>query len=1337
MAFDQSTRNRLQKFVSDARGLLSEEFSRQLQNDYGLDPHSGTVTPVESLGHLDDTRRETARILRDTLAHYLASSPSGGVREALGRIVREQAFTVLNRLAALRMAESRGILIESVGNGYQSKGFQLYERLAGPGLGETGETYRCYLFSIFDEFALDLKVLFDRFSPQGRLFPRETSLLDLLKLLNDSELAHLWAEDESIGWVYQYFNSKEERKKMRDESAAPRNSRELAVRNQFFTPRYVVEFLTDNTLGRIWYEMTQGETSLKESCRYLVRRSNEFFLKAGEKAPGQTGGDETLSQEELLKQPVYVQSRLLKDPRTLRMLDPACGSMHFGLYAFDLYEQIYDEAWELELRLGSKAFVREGGLNPLIESYPDKEAFLKDVPRLIIEHNIHGIDIDPRATQIAGLSLWLRAQRSWHNQGVKPVDRPRITRSNIVCAEPMPGEKELLREFTASLEVPALGYLVEQVFDKMQLAGEAGSLLKIEEEIRGIIAEAKRLWKAGPKLTQMGLFGETPTKREQIDLPLDFSGITDERFWESAEEKLYQALQEYAEVAGEHGYQRRLFAEDASRGFAFIDLCRKRFEVAVMNPPFGASSLLSEKYIARNYQLSKNDIYGCFIDSALNRRTETGLIAAITSRTWMFLPRRQDIRLGVIDAKSFVHCLADLGLGVLDAAMVETCAFVLKPKEQTQKGTFVRLLDVGEDNKPSILLDAVCNSSNPRRFDVEQTRFKLLPGAPFAYWISNSLFELLANSSRLDDELEIGPGLTTRDNERFLRSPLEVPRDSISNHWFWFAKGGSFSPYYFDTELVLNYVADGREVKAWIASFGESVTTFIANQKFYFRSGFTYPRVTVKGFNVRVLRPGHIFAEKGISIFSKKLDTPPSIGLLAYLNSSLVQELLLLMAPSRSWEKTFVANLPLYKGSMLKLENYASQIISILTATYSSNPISNLFIRPKISSTLSVAVKNIELEQHKDSSTVRDYAKASSDIVRIELGALLPENDEFLNDVWEAAFTITTPFDYCTILLDYIFGCIYGRWDIRFTTGENSAPELPAPFASLPICPPGMLQNANSLPAEPQDVPAVYPLRISWSGILVDDEGYKEDIATRIREAIEVIWKENAGDIEHEACEMLEARSLRDYLCKANGFFADHLKRYSKSRREAPIYWPLSTSTGSYTLWIYYHRLNDQTLYTCVMDYVEPKLRDVAAELGNLRQKGSGRSRDDEKKLEKLQDLEMELQEFRDELLRLARLPWKPNLNDGVQITAAPLWKLFQLPKWKKTLKETWEKLEKGDYDWAHLAYSIWPDRVKKKCITDKSLAIAHGLEELYVEPPASAKKKLGKKAAVIDEEGE
>jgi hypothetical protein len=278
-----------------------------------------------------------------------------------------------------------------------------------------------------------------------------------------------------------------------------------------------------------------------------------------------------------------------------------------------------------------------------------------------------------------------------------------------------------------------------------------------------------------------------------------------------------------------------------------------------------------------------------------------------------------------------------------------------------------------------------------------------------------------------------------------------------------------------------------------------------------------------------------------------------------------------------------------------------------------------------------------------------------------------------------------------------------------------------------------MLQSEPGLPAVPEDVPASYPLRISWPGILVDDDGHPEDIERRVREAVQVIWQDRADAIEQEAATILQVRSLREYFRKPTGFFDDHLKRYSKSRRVAPIYWPLSTPSGSYTIWLYYHRLTDQTLYSCVNDFVDPKLKQVAERVDRLG-KATGRSNADERELEQLSTLLLELQDFRTELLRIARF-WKPNLNDGVQITAAPLWKLFRHNQWQKRLRETWEKLEAGEYDWAHLAYSIWPERVRDKCRTDKSLAIAHDLEDVYIAPPAPAKKGRGKRKATPEEQ--
>jgi hypothetical protein len=192
---------------------------------------------------------------------------------------------------------------------------------------------------------------------------------------------------------------------------------------------------------------------------------------------------------------------------------------------------------------------------------------------------------------------------------------------------------------------------------------------------------------------------------------------------------------------------------------------------------------------------------------------------------------------------------------------------------------------------------------------------------------------------------------------------------------------------------------------------------------------------------------------------------------------------------------------------------------------------------------------------------------------------------------------------------------------------------------------------------------------------------------------------------------------------KPGGFFNTHLTQYSKNRRSAPIYWPLSTESGSYTLWIYYHRLDDQILFKCVSDFVEPKIKELDREIEQLHKdvgdSGKVKYRAD---VEKLKDFYQEMVDFRDELLRVAKF-YKPDLNDGVIINAAPLWKLFGLKKWQKSCKACWEKLEAGEYDWSHMAMNLHPDQVHEKCKSDKSLAIAHGLEELYVEPENPKKK--------------
>ncbi|SDL24315.1 hypothetical protein SAMN05660860_00131 [Geoalkalibacter ferrihydriticus] len=1340
MAFDKPTRNRLAKFVADARRVIADEFTEQFQSLYGISA-KGDLAPLDKLSHLDDIGLATAALLRERIDYLVKTHPDDkdGRKAAVDRLAREQAFTVLNRLAAIRMAEKRDLIVESVGRGYQSRGFKVFETVAGSALGDTYHRYRRYLFCLFDELAVDLGVLFDRRSPQALLFPREPVVLALLDLLHSADLEPLWAEDETIGWIYQYYNDPEERKKMRKESAAPRNSRELAVRNQFFTPRYVVEFLTDNTLGRIWYEMTQGQTRLAEQCRYLVRRPTEIFLAEGEIAP-ETPDQEGLSQEALLKQPVHIPYRPLKDPRDIRLLDPACGSMHFGLYAFDLFETIYEEAWD-------------NGFCPALQiTYVSKEDFLKDVPRLIIEHNINGIDIDPRAVQIAGLSLWLRAQKAWQARNVNPVDRPRVRRSNIVCAEPMPGSPEMLQDFVTTLDPPLIGELVKTVFDKMQLAGEAGSLLKIEEEIRTAIDRARREW-----LKQQGdLFTRMDSSQEE--------------FFNPAEQQVIDALRAYAEQADAGSYQRRLFADDAARGFAFIDLCRKRYDAVVMNPPFGEWSAQYKNLARDAFPNSYNDILAAFIERGGQLLRHGGHLGAITSRTCFFLSSFEKWRERVILSFLKPEIIADLGLGVMDAAMVEAAAYVLSipmdPRQKSEMNCFRALNEQDPARKIQSMVASILKGSRPENYYIiNPSSFFVVPGAPFNYWVPDRIRSAFRSFPSFEPNTGVvRVGTQTSNDERFVRTWWEVKESSIirrpnspvgNDAWVAFSKGGGMSRFYCDFPLVVNWHRDGKEIKDFNENTGSNKgghwSRNVRSIEYYFMPGLTWG-MRASALGICAMPSGCIFSTNAYGCFP--VEDP--LIVLAILSSQPAAYLIDMMLEREGFSK-FVPGIvqrlpfPKYIPPEVRevLRDAALNLWKSVRDERSWSETSYSFegtLIPDKTKKLNACFKDYRLtieklendqmlhENRINSVTYSIYLFTGEDRTVIEKrfsshsekgseGSSSRKEDE------DVSLSDTT--SYVQNLVSFALGTIFGRWEVRYSTGQRQVSNLPGLFEALPICPPGMLQNAEGLPAEPKDVPADYPLRISWPGILVDDENHPEDIVARIREAIEVIWKDRGEAIEQEACEILGVKSLRDYFRRPATFFADHLKRYSKSRRQAPIYWPLSTKSGSYTLWLYYHRLTDQTLHTCLADFLDPKIRKVQSELDALTASGQSGTRAGE-----LREFLDELKDLRDEIERIIKLPWKPNLNDGVLITASPLWKLFRLPKWQKDLKVCWEKLEKGEYDWAHLAYSIWPTRVEDVCKKDRSIAIAHGLEHLCKVAPPKAKGTRGrKKVSPVTEE--
>jgi hypothetical protein len=733
---------------------------------------------------------------------------------------------------------------------------------------------------------------------------------------------------------------------------------------------------------------------------------------------------------------------------------------------------------------------------------------------------------------------------------------------------------------------------------------------------------------------------------------------------------------------------------------------------------------------------------------------------------------------------------------------------------------FIRLLR--HEDKDKALAESIAAVREGRDeselYTVLPESFRQVPNTTFCYWVSNRIRSLFKKLPPFENEgRTVKVGLQTGDDFRFVRLWWEVPAERIldsfkstlcsgknkewteerikefqawccrrtyeGKYWSPFAKGGEYSPYYADIHLVVNWEREGFEMKVFTSSV-------IRNPDYYFRPGLTWPRSTVKGLNMRILHAGCVFADKGPAGFVHKVtEISSTIGL---FNSECYQLLLGLQQGSRAWEVGTIQKTAVPDNSRLNgliLLEASQKIWSLKRSLGMNDDTSHVFSLPALlksyeKSLTEITVKQRKLIEEKEAELRR--IKAEIDDIIFELYGFTEEErkvvdslqgtgvtaketeiEESDNKDKEETNTETSADNRILLsshLISWCFGLIFYRWDIRLALNPDLATKLADPFDPLPVCPPGILQGPDGLPATPGNIvseewlkarpnaitippegsvkrPTIkdeeYPVTLCWEGILVDDPDHEADIIRRMRLAFEVIWKDKADAIEQEACEILGIKDLRTYFRNPNHFFADHLKRYSKSRRKAPIYWPLSTPSCSYTLWIYYPRLNDQTLYKCVMDYIEPEIESVEREIKGINKQEENTASKRLKDLETATALKEELIQMKSEMQRIISLPYKPDLNDGVMITACPLHNLFQYNNWQKELKACWKKLEKGDYDWAHLAYSIWPDRVREKCKKDRSLAIAHDLEDVCEVKAAMKKRGKGKEDKEVVNERE
>ena len=701
---------------------------------------------------------------------------------------------------------------------------------------------------------------------------------------------------------------------------------------------------------------------------------------------------------------------------------------------------------------------------------------------------------------------------------------------------------------------------------------------------------------------------------------------------------------------------------------------------------------------------------------------------------------------------------------------------------------FLRLLDPAPEEKASELARLVANlRTTPSAEDLGSTflvvahKFSAVPESPLAYWAGEDIRRVFKDLPRLEGNAGTARvGLQTSDDFRFVRAWWEVaperigyePRDTDQDRgWIHFAKGGSYSPYYADVHLLVNWFGCGREIKNRLnPSTGlpwSNVWMLARTEKeFFYRSGLTWPSRTVKGFSLRQLPEGTIFGHKGPAIISA--DDTTLLTQLAIGNSQLWSDLIHTQMVFGSYEVGVVQRTPMPSDLPKGDPTRALDVISLVRLTATRDETTHDFRGASLthgdSSTLSAAGAELDRRERERREQLSLELEAVEQYVRKLYQCR--EDDPRLSEPGDTSYdqhgqpVTSTPTgeelaQHIADLLMWCVGVAFGRWDVRMARDPSLIPELQGPFDRLPQVAPGGLVGPDALPATrarmasetwlraradaislpepgsfegPDHITASdYPVRVAWDGVLVDDPGHRRDIVGRVREVLRFVYgADRAGAIEDEALDILRSggtrpASLRDWFRsqRAGGlglsFFDFHIRRYSKSRRKAPIYWRLCTSSGRrqsrYGVWLYCHRLTDDTLWTVLNDYVGPRREREERKAEELKRRIEGAPRSEVRRLEGEREEAIsvldELESFEGQLRKVAEGGWTPEPDDGVVINLAPL---HAVVPWQEP-ENVWTKLERGDYDWAHLALRCWPERVREKCQTDKSFAIAHGQE--------------------------
>ena len=1151
---DGAQRTALGNLIQKARSLLDADLASTLEGDFGIHRSDGRIEEVHKLS-LDASQAAVRIDLLDIVA-FLRSEGETELA-AVERLIREAAFTHVNRLVSLRVAEGLGVLPEAIGRGLASQGFRDFAEVAPASADEEWERFRLLVRICADELSADVPALFDPRNPLLELEPSTAAFSELIELFVAVD-ATIWSAPDALGWSYQFFNSAEERKEMR-KSRAPRNSRELAVRNQFFTPSYVVEFLVQNTLGA---QLAASYPALAGELPLLVEvpKPNSQSI----------------------------------DLRDVSALDPACGSGHFLLGAYDILEA----AW------------RHAGVQP-DEAAPD------------IVHSLWGIDIDPRASQIAQSAIIFRARR--HCPGVLP-------KPNVICARSLP--RGPLADAIIDELPDHVGRVVRAIADNMDAAPVLGSLLTLENLFEKEMQD---------------LFGTGETAGTLAEA-FDATDVANEAL---------SALSTVADASSSSPVE-RMFVADAEDAVRLVGALRRRYSAVLMNPPYGLAVEAFDKQLRRDYPDTWTDLYAAMVQRGLSLLSGDGLVGALTSSTFFTGRKLREWRSSIVRSHR-PTALVDLGGGVLDGAANQTAMWVIPRSRSTGDTTYADATSLDEDQRAA----AISAHALPY-VHKDPGALTDIRNSPFALHVPDGLIELWVNGETLEPRYgEVRSGCTTFDDFRFVRCWWEVKDPGSVSGWDWFEKGGEFQPFISPTRLVVNWMDSGRELREFTEAKG-NLAQALQSSTYWRRSGIACPNISSVGFCARLMAPGQIFSARTLAVFLE--DDGTFEQLLWILNSTVVSQLLEVFGRTRTTDNGAVKAIPVAPFSddlLTRAKVHQKAAIKAVLAVERLDERSPLFHPGTLGQLNSPSAARSFLK-----ACHRDLVEARSELDRLAAeGYGVETSDADLRhglktlENWRRRVDFSDPEEWRGRIASLLFGRLFCRFDDQDAQpGEFDVQG----FLERP------LESHLSVGGGHRGAPLVCS----------DDTAGRSDLLENLeRLAIEAEVDESFFRSDKGG----PGGSIRAYIRQR--FFADHLKLYSYGARKAPIYWQLQVPSKTWGVWLYTPRLSREVLFAVVRETGQRQRlaeQRIATLQREYEDGGAGRSvAAVSKELDAEQKLSVELVAFRDEAERIANLGWEPDLDDGAVLNAAPLASLF--PAWKDAAKYR-EELKHGKYTWSTVA---------------------------------------------------